>query len=258
MTPHGDRAFHPRVDNLTVADFRLALDNLFTDPARLALFKQTAAYIIYGAELNTVRSQLPLILAGNRPLAEHLAFADGDHDGIGSALYTFADAILMHPFLSPELKDTARNIQAQFVPARSVLQATYKKEAATAQANRPKLNAMEASLKDVPTPDKQTAYQWVETFLDAGDKIGQLLVERSKQEAEETHPELTRIRVNVWSLVSKARRTVAEEVKRNPSLPRNTDAILFGFFDTLSDFRKAGKKDEEPPAAPEAPAAEGG
>lgn len=246
------------MDNLTVADYRLALDNLFNDPARLSLFQQCAAHTIYGAELKSIRSQLPLVLSGNRPLSLDLGFADDNHDGVGSALLTLAEAILEHPFVSPALKSSAHKIKSEFIPSRSVLRAPYKSEAAMAQDKRPKLAALESELKAIPTPDQRSVYDWTAEFLDAGDKIGQLLGERATQEAEEANPELTRIRVNVWSLVTKARRTVAEEVKRNKALPRNAEAIIFGYFDTLAAFRSKAKKDEAPPDAPAVPGADGG
>lgn len=245
------------MDNLTVADYRLALDNLFSDPARFSLFQQSAAHIIYGAELNSIRSQLPLVLSGNRPLALDLGFADDIHDAAGGAVITLADAILEHPFVPSTLKTTAHKIKSEFISSRSVLRAPYKSEAAMAQDKRPKLAAMESELKDIPTPDKRSAYDWIAEFLDAGDKIGQLLANRSVQEASEANPELSRIRVNVWSLVSKARRTMAEEVKRNKALPRNAEAIVFGYFDTLSAFRSKAKKDDAPPEPEPAPGADG-
>ena len=55
---------------------------------------------------------------------------------------------------------------------------------------------MEAELKSVPTPDGRTAYDWVIEFLDSGDKVGQLIDERSKVEAGELglHFALSRMR----------------------------------------------------------------
>jgi len=240
---------------LTAADFRIGLDNLLTTPERFSLFKQTAAYTVYGEELSGVRAELPLRLKGNRPLAKDLDVADGHHDDLGGALWHLGESIKRHPNVSAELKEKAERIQTHFVPSLSTLRAKYKEEVQAAKANRPKAIEMEAELKSVPTPDGRTAYHWVIEFLESGDKLGQLLDDRSKVEAGEPGPELLRVRTRALTAVTKARALVAEEAAKGTKLPKHAEAILFGYFDTLADFRSKTKdEDEEPPPPPAVPA----
>lgn len=242
---------------LTVADFRLALDNLYTAPERFALFKQTAAFTVYGAELDALRAELPLTLKGNRPMAKELDAADDAHDGFGGALWLLTESIKRHPGASEELKRKGERVQSDFIPGLGALREKYKKEAAVAQANRPKAIEMEADLKGIPTPDGRTAYHWVIEFLDSGDKLGQLIDARSKVEAGEPGPELLLARSRALGAVAKARALVAEEAEKGGKLPKNAEAILFGYFDSLADFRAKAKGDEEaPPPPPAAPAPE--
>lgn len=240
--------------SITAADLRVALDNLFTDPVRINLFKSTAAYIVYGAELDEVRALLPLTVKGNRPMAKDLTTADIQHDDLGNALWLLAEAIKTHPGIDSALRDKAARMQAQFIPSLAILKAKYKKEAQTAAANRSKLGPIEADLKGIPTPDGRTAHDWVVEFLDSGDHINTLLDARSKVEADEPGVELVLNRTRALALVTKARALVAEEAEKSNKLPKNAEAIVFGYFDTLAAFRTtAHDDDEQPPAA--APAA---
>lgn len=241
------------IQSLTAADLRVGLDNLFSDPARLELFKTTAAYIVYGAELDAIRSLLPLVLKGNRPLAKDLGTADGHHDGLGNALWLLTEALKTHPGIDSTIRDKAARIQAQFIPSLALLKAKYKKEAQVAAFNRAKLADMEADLKSIPTPDGQTVYDWVVEFLDSGDQIAALLEGRSKLEADEPGVELVLNRTRALALVTKARELVAEEAAISAKLPKNAAAIIFGYFDTLATFRSTAKNDDQDPPPPVTP-----
>lgn len=245
--------------SITAADLRVALDNLYSDPARFNLFKTTAAYIVYGAELDDVRGMLPLTLKGNRPMAKDLSTADISHDGLGNALWLLTEALKTHPGVDSGLRDKAARIQAQFIPSLAVLKAKYKKEAQTASFNRSKVAELEADMKSIPTPDGRTVYDWVIDFLDSGDQISALLDARSKVEADQPGVELALNRARALALVTKARTLVADEAEKNDKLPKNAEAILFGYFDTLAAFRSTANNDEQvPPAAPLPAAPSGG
>ena len=236
--------------SITAADLRVALDNLFSDPVRLNLFKSTAAYIVYGAELDEVRALLPLLVKGKRPMAKDLTTADIRHDDLGNALWYLAEAIKAHPGIDSELRAKAARMQAQFIPSLAQLKAKYKKEAQMAAANRSQVSPMETDLKSIPTPDGRTVYDWVVEFLDSGDHINTLLDARSKVEADEPGVELALNRTRALALVTKARALVGEEAEMSNKLPKNAEAIVFGYFDTLAAFRTTARDDdEEPPAA---------
>lgn len=239
--------------SITAADLRVALDNLFADPVRFNLFKSTAAYIVYGTELDQVRGLLPLNLKGNRPLAKDLGTADINHDSLGNALWLLAEVIKAHPGIDSALRDKAIRMQTQFIPSLTMLNAKYKKEAQIASFNRSKLADMAADMKSIPTPDGRTAYDWVAEFLDSGDHISTLLEGRSKVEADEPGVELALNRTRALALITKARALVAEEAEKSAKFPKNAEAIVFGYFDTLAAFRKTATSDDQeqpPPAAP--------
>jgi len=240
--------------SITAADLRIALDNLFSDPTRLSLFKTTAAFVVYGAELDAIRTSLPLVVKGNRPLAKDLGTADVHHDSLGSALWLLTEALKTHPGIDSTLRDKAARIQAQFIPNLAVLTAKYKKEAQVAALNRSKVADFEADMKSISTPDGRTVYDWVIEFLDSGDQIATLLDARSKVEANEPGVELVMNRTKALTLVTKARELVAEEAKKSSTLPRNAEAIVFGYFDTLASFRSTAKNDDQEPPPPAAPA----
>jgi hypothetical protein len=243
---------------ITAADLRVALDNLFSDAARFDLFKTTAAYVVYGAELDEVRGLLPLVLKGNRPMAKDLSAADIHHDNLGNALWLLTESLKTHPGINSALRDKAAHIQAEFIPSLALLKAKYKKEAQTASFNRSKLVEMEADMKSIPTSDGRTVYDWVVEFLDSGDKISALLDARSKVEADQPGVELVLNRTRALALVSKARALVAEEAEKNNKLPKNAEAIVFGYFDTLAMFRSTVNNEEQPPPAAPPPAAPSG
>ena len=116
-------------------------------------------------------------------------------------------------------------------------------------------------MKSVPTPDGRTAYDWVVEFLDSGDQIATLLDARSKVEADEPGMEIVLNRTRALGLITKARALVAEEAEKSAKLPKNAEAIVFGYFDTLAAFRTAATSDDQeqpPPAAPPPAAPSGG
>jgi hypothetical protein len=125
---------------------------------------------------------------------------------------------------------------------------------AIASFNRTKVVELESDLKSVPTPDGRTAYDWVVEFLDSGDHIATLLDARSKVEADEPGVELALDRARALGLVTKARALVGEEAAKSAKLPKNAEAIVFGYFDTLAAFRSTVKNDDQEPPPPAAPA----
>jgi hypothetical protein len=66
-------------------------------------------------------------------------------------------------------------------------------------------------------------------------------------DAAEPGEELVSNRTRVLSLVTKARELEAEEAKKSATLPKNAEAIIFGYFDTLAAFRTTAKIDDRDP-----------
>jgi hypothetical protein len=246
------------MQNLTLGDLVRALKDLFT--TRLAAFQTTTTFALYGPMLSARRSAieaLPEALTSNRPKAALLAESDIRHDGFGAALWYLFEAILRHPKCSPELKAAVLRARQKFIPKLGVLKDSYADEANAAHKHRPALAELEADLKLIKTPDGATAYEWVSQFLDEGDTIGQLLSDRAFIEAgSDGAAAAASLRASTIGLLGRARDALRDEVTYNPALPRNIEAVVFGYFDVLQRFREENATSAEPPAPPAQPAAQ--
>ena len=63
--------------------------------------------------------------------------------------------------------------------------------------------------------------------------------ERARVAAKTTgaRSEAGTLRTSTIGLISRARATLADELDAKPSLPRNLDALVFGYFDELVNMR---------------------
>jgi hypothetical protein len=246
------------MQNLTIKDVFLGLSDLLT--ARLDTFKTTRTYVLYEPMLTeklVALKAIPASLIEDRPLAGLLAEVDGRHDGLGAAVWFITEAILRHSKASPELKAAAERIRKAFIPRLAVLRLPYATEAAAAKQNRDLLASFEKDLKAIPTPDQATLYDWVVAFLNEGDELDKLLSSRALIKAG-TPSDVHVLRGTTIGLVGRARAALADEVAYSPALPRNLEALLFGYFDVLNQFRQAASTtaQSEPPPPPPAPASE--
>lgn len=244
--------------NLSIFDVKHGLDNLFNTAERHDLFKTTLAYALFASDLQAILGALPNERPEDRPFARQLVAGDRRHDGCGGAVWFFGEAVLKQPDISEERKSKILELRDEFIPGLSVLKDSYADEVAAAKRNREKLSKYEVDLKSFPTPDGRSLYDWMVDFVDAGDALGALLNQRAGANAQYLGVDAGDLRRRAISLLSEARAIVETEVRRNKSLPGNTEAILFGYFDMLSDFRADAKNAEAPaPPAGEAPKPEG-
>lgn len=226
---------------ITLNDLELALKDFFEQQA--ALFATTETGKFYGPKLAKKKQELdalPDAIKGGRPLADELGDADARHDGVGSAIWYFTEAVLRHPFLSEAIKQAALRIRNAFVESLGVLRAPLATEASAAQKNRPLRKDLEAELKMfvMPGAPSTTLDDWVGDFLEAGDEIGMLLRERAATEAAAAGAEKAKVfRTSLISLLVHIRDALGDEVEENQALPRNLDATLFGYFDKLEQMR---------------------
>jgi hypothetical protein len=230
--------------HLTLGDIKLALANLFED--RKEYLYATEMGKSYGPLLEKKRAaidKLPDSLTSGRPLSDQLVETDAKHDGWGGALWYLLECIIRAPSASPELKAKAIRIRTAFIAKLGALRDTWADEAATAAKNRPKTEELKADLESIPTPTGETLDVWVSAFLAAGDKLGELLSDRAFIEAAGLEgAEIASLRMTTIGLVSRFRTAVLDDMAERPELPRNLDALIFGFFDELNDRRiKAAK-----------------
>jgi hypothetical protein len=197
---------------------------------------------------------LPASLTGGTPLASDLDALDESHDGYGGAIYFVTEAYLRLPGAAPETVAAAQRIRAAFIPALADLGATYATEAERALERKPLLISMKPDLQRFPLAGGGTLFDTATAFLDAGERIHHTLSDRADV-PKGARKEAAKLRSATVGTLNRLRADVVREVKKDSSLPRDLEARLFGYFDTLEAMKPATKADASAPASPEAPPA---
>ena len=222
--------------NLTIADLGTGLADLLDNRAKFLETTQTGK--LYGPILAAKRKAIEHALkVALEAKAGDLSETDAQHDGLGGAIWHFTESVLCQPFVSVERRDAARRIREAFIPDLGVLSDSYADEAAAAKANRPKLAALEAELRMLPTPDGQTLYDWAAAFVDKGDELARKLAARTQGSALEAFRQQTALRVTTIGILGRFRASLRDEVKDNPSMPASIEADLFAGIDALAERR---------------------
>jgi len=237
------------LDNLNLNDCQVGLADLLGG-RRVALVstKVGTGFVDLLIDQQQEIDSLPEALTG-KPLADELQGTDRDHDGFGSAIYYFTEAYERAPSASPALKEAARRIRAAFIPELAELNAAYADEAAAAARRADAPEALASDLKLFPIAGGGTLHDWVVAFLGKGNELSELLSRRADITAA-TRKRAQAIRSETIGILNDLRRAVARELKRSAHLPKDIDAQIFGYFDTLEAQRSAAAK-AKPAAAPE-------
>jgi hypothetical protein len=157
-------------------------------------------------------------------------------------IWCYTEAVLHVPDISDEIRAAAERVRDVFLPQRDALGDSYAGEAATAKKNRQKLAEFEADLKSLPTPDSRTLYDWVVSFIDSGDKLDELLSERSTTEAGHDGKAASELRSKTIGLLRRLREALRDEVEANDALPRDLENRVFSYVDELAAARRRRKK----------------
>jgi hypothetical protein len=240
---------------LTLAHIRLGLADLLDK--RLSDLHKSRAGKYYHPMLEeqlTAVNALPPGLTGGLPLAAALDLLDATHDGHGGVLYFTTEVYIRMPDADPELVAAAHRIRAAFIPALAELGANYPTEADRAIERKPLLVSMKADLKRFPLAGGGTLLDTATAFLKAGEDIHLALSERADV-PKGTRADAAALRSSTVGTLGRLRADVVREVKKDSKLPRDLEARLFGYLDTLEATRPAAKAAPTEPAASEAPAA---
>ncbi|HRI62669.1 MAG TPA: hypothetical protein PK156_00480 [Polyangium sp.] len=222
--------------NLTLADLGTGIADLLDNRAKSLETTQTGK--LYGPILSAKRKAIEHALKiALEAKAGDLSETDAQHDGLGGAIWHFTEAVLCQPFVSVERRDAARRIREAFIPDLGVLSDSYADEAAAAKANRPKLVALEAELRMLPTPDGQTLYEWAAAFVDKGDELARKLAARTQGSALEAFRQQTALRVTTIGILGRFRASLRDEIKDNSSLSATIESDLFAGIDALAERR---------------------
>lgn len=235
----------PSMQNLTLGDLRLSLkDVLDTHAEDVALSITGKVYYPLLAAKRAEIEALPDAVIRGVPLATELAETDALHDGVGAAIYHFTQAILLHPRINEVTKDTAMRAQKTFVPALGVLSARYAEEAAHANRKRIPLADLRPLLEQLKVPCAgESLYDWISSFLDLGDTIGDLLHGRSEAYIDiGKAPHAGVLRASSIGLLRRFRQAIRDEVASGAPLPDKYEARLFAFIDQLSQTRAQAER----------------
>jgi len=228
--------------NVTTGDLRLYLRHLFANGSDDLRASETGR--LYEPRLRAKKDAIEALPEGalsRTPFAEELGAEDLTHDGLGTAVFHASEAILAHPTLSAELKQTATMVRDTFITDPVELRRSYADQAARALANRPKLARHKAALKAVQVPGGGSLFEWVKAFLDSGDAIDGLLRQRAEtlattEDASATGP----LRGSTVGLLTRFREALRDELADpTTKLPADHEARLFAYLDKLSADRTA-------------------
>lgn len=220
---------------ITLISLYLALKDLLTKRlTALQSFSAGAAQVQFLTMMRDDIAALPAVVEG-RPLVEELDAADERHDALGYAGWHFVEAYLQHPDTPPAVLAAAKQIRAAFLPTIEDLVASYPAEAKAAMERKPDLVSLKPQLDLFPVAtDKPgvyaTLHSWVSAFLQAGENIDTLLSARADIDAK-GRKEASRLRAEAIGMLNRLRKSLAFEMKRNPNLPADLDAQVFGYFD---------------------------
>jgi hypothetical protein len=247
------------MQHLRTDDLLLGLDDLFN--ARKDELDSTQAGQFYGpmlASKHTAIQALPEALRGGKPLAVQLQVTDARHDAFGNGVWSYTDAVINAPDIADEVREAARRIRAAFIPERAVLNASYAEEAATARKNRPKLGDLEKDLKLFPLPGSKTLYDWVKGFLDEGEKLDALMVQRSNAAVGTTSAKgaASKLRNDTVGLLYEFRAALRREIEHK-QLAADKEAKIFSYLDELNGRHKKKPAEEEPTPEGDEGSAEG-
>jgi hypothetical protein len=245
--------------NLQLSDMKLALRDLFEKRgADLLLSLQGKAYAPQLKKKLAEIEALPASLTSGRPLAQELTDEDNRHDGAGEAIYYYTEFVSSSPLASDAKKAAARGIRDALVPRLGVLRDAYASEAASAARNRAALDTLKKDLQSMPIPDGGTLYDCAVAYVEAGEKIGALLSDRSLAGNAPLPPEAKQIRQLTLGLLGRFRAALADELADDKTLPANLDQRIFSMFDELQAMRgsqrsaKTSREGKEPAADPKA------
>ena len=240
--------------NYTLIQIALGTRNLFDlRRADLLLSKAGKYYEPALAERRAELDALPAALTGGLVAADKLRAEDALYDGNGGALYYLTEVVMRLPTASDDLKAVALRVREAFVPELAELRATYVVEAHRAHERRPLLITMKGDLESLAVPGGGTALDLATNQLDAGERLNLLLNERgSATEADRT--EAVALRSKTVKLLNRLRDDLIDELAEDPSLPRDLEHRVFGYFDTVAAMGRTSPKAQEPaPAKPVVP-----
>lgn len=230
--------------HLTLDDLRLGLKDLLEDHDEDLNRSMTGK--LYRPLIAQKRAELEGLSESTErslPFAAELAETDAAHDALGASIHHLTQAIILNPAIDESTKEVAARTQQAFVPTLGVLQARYADQAAAADRKRPLFDELRPELERIDVPGGSNLAEWVVTFLDQGDRIGQLLDKRAEAGVgveKVAHGGV--LRSSAVGLLGRFRQAIRDEVASGADLPSDYEARIFAFIDQLSRTRAEAEK----------------
>jgi hypothetical protein len=226
---------------LTLTAVKLGLRDLLDKRrADLRLSKSGRFYEASLEEQSAAIDALPPVLTGGTPLAAEIDTKDAEHDGYGAAIYFTTEVYLRLPDVDPEIAAAALRIRLAFIPALAELTASYAIEAERAMERMPLLASMAADLERFPVAGGVSLLGVATSFLRAGEQLHHLISERADV-PKASRKEAAALRPATIGILNRLRADLTREIKKDPSLPRDLEQRVFGYFDTLETMHAAAK-----------------
>jgi hypothetical protein len=227
--------------HLSLYSLKLALHDLM-DKRHADLVKSRAGKY-YEADLKAVLGNidaLPPAVVGTAPLAVELIECDELHDGYGSTIWFYTEAVLRNPASTPEMISDARTVRDAFIPAMKELKDKYAREAHRATERKGSLKQLKAQLTEFPLPGGQSLYDVASKFIDAGLHLSELLSARGDA-TPASRDQAGPLRAEAIGLMGRLRDDLLRELNKNSSLPTDLEQRVFGYVDTLEAMVRTAK-----------------
>lgn len=192
-----------------------------------------------------------------QPYRDELDETDDLHDDFHEAGQGYIDSALLCPAISKDDKAFLSDVRAVFLAEASERSASFVNEADKARERRAKLPAHEAKLKAWTIAPGQSLYDWIDGYVSAGEKLHTLLEKRADV-LSQSRKDARTLRSKALGMLRDLRRSIRRAVELDPALPRDLEARLFGYMDTLAAMVKSKPAEKDEPPAGAAPANDAG
>lgn len=181
------------------------------------------------------------------PLAELLKLLDVTHDRWIRASHWVLSAAEACPTTPEALQRSIETIRERYVSGLDETRAPYAVEAAKARQRGETLAGDEALLRSIPTPDGQTLFAWLASYVEAGKEIGGGLSNRAdKLGASGDASRAGALRSELIGLYGELRGAIRLQLKAQPALPRTLEADILGQLDEFQRLAVQRRKKGTP------------
>ncbi len=185
-----------------------------------------------------------------QPYRDELDEADDLHDDFHESGQGYIDSALLCPAISKDDKTFLAEVRAVFLAEAGERSATFVNEADKARERRAKLPAYEVKLKAWTVAPGQSLHDWIDGYIAAGEKLHTLLEKRADV-LSQSRKDARILRSKALGILRDLRRSIRRAVELDPALPRDLEARIFGYMDTLSAMIKSKPAEKDEPGAPQ-------